>query len=93
MLAAEPDLILGQMSAMDSPLLLVQGLRDDHDAQHQMSVLAERVQGPMKWVILRHDGHFPQHESTEVVLDLICGHLEEPERGLQRAKMASRGNG
>ncbi|WP_280773282.1 alpha/beta hydrolase [Rhizobium sp. SG_E_25_P2] len=75
-LAANPDHVLGGLAGLDAPLLMVQGLKDD-GAQHQMSALSTRVRGPMKWVILRKDGHFPQHDSTDMVLDLICGHLQD----------------
>ncbi|MBB1249917.1 alpha/beta fold hydrolase [Rhizobium sp. G21] len=75
-LAANPDHVLGGLARIDAPMLLVQGLRDE-GTQHQMSALSTRVRGPMKWVILRNDGHFPQHDSTDIVLDLICGHLQD----------------
>lgn len=77
-LIADPDRVLRQLDALEAPLLLIQGLKDDQGAPHQMSTLSERVPGAMNWVILRNDGHFPQHDSTEMVLDLICGHLEQP---------------
>lgn len=79
-LARDPDGMLRHIGALKAPLLLVQGLRDDYGVPQQMSVLSDRVNGPMKWVILRQDGHFPQHDSTEVVLDLICGHLDDHDR-------------
>ncbi|MBU3963212.1 MAG: alpha/beta hydrolase [Alphaproteobacteria bacterium] len=77
-LATDPDRVLGRIQKLDAPLLLIQGLKDDCGAPGQMDAISARVQGPMKWVILQHDGHYPQHDSTEVVLDLICGHLAEP---------------
>jgi pimeloyl-ACP methyl ester carboxylesterase len=77
-LAANPDRVLGGLARIEAPMLLVQGLRDD-GAQHQMSALSTRVRSPMKWVILRKDGHFPQHDSTDIVLDLISGHLRDAE--------------
>lgn len=77
-LATDPDRVLGRIQKLDAPLLLIQGLKDDCGAPGQMAAISARVQGPMKWVILQHDGHYPQHDSTEVVLDLICGHLAEP---------------
>lgn len=76
-LAAEPERVLARVQKLDAPLLLIQGLKDDYGAPQQMAAISARVQGPMKWVILQHDGHYPQHDSTEVVLDLICGHLAE----------------
>lgn len=78
-LTGAPDRVLEQISALDAPLLLIQGLRDEYGVENQMAALSDRVPGPMKWVILRQDGHFPQHDSTEVVLDLICGHLDDRE--------------
>lgn len=78
-LAARPDHVLARLATLGAPLLLVQGLNDEYGAHQQMSALSAHVRGPMKWVILRNDGHFPQHDSTEVVLDLICGHLEDIE--------------
>ncbi len=75
--SADPGVILDRVGALTAPLLLIQGLKDDHDAQRQMEVLSDRVPGPMKWVMLRHDGHFPQHDNPDVVIDMICRHLEE----------------
>lgn len=88
-LSAAPERVLEQVAALDAPLLLIQGLRDEYGVQHQMAALSDRVPGPMKWVILRQDGHFPQHDSTEVVLDLICGHLDDREEQRRPDRMGS----
>jgi pimeloyl-ACP methyl ester carboxylesterase len=77
-LAASPDQMLAHISALHAPLLLIQGLRDEYGAQQQMAAISARVEGQMQWVILRKDGHHPQHDNTDVVLDLIAGHIEVP---------------
>jgi pimeloyl-ACP methyl ester carboxylesterase len=76
-LSANPGMVLDHVGALTAPLLLVQGLKDEYGAQHQMEALSDRVHGPMKWVMLRHDGHFPQHDNPDVVIDMICGHFED----------------
>ncbi|HZG27427.1 MAG TPA: alpha/beta hydrolase [Ensifer sp.] len=78
-LSADPCMVLDRVGALTAPLLLIQGLRDEYGAQRQMEALSDRVHGPMKWVMLRHDGHFPQHDNPDVVIDMICSHLEEAE--------------
>lgn len=77
--SANPGVVLDRVGALTAPLLLVQGLKDEYGAQRQMEALSDRVHGPMKWVMLRHDGHFPQHDNPDVVIDMICGHFEEDE--------------
>lgn len=76
-LAVHPGTVLDHVKSLAAPLLLIQGLKDRHGAHAQMEALSERVHGPMKWVMLRQDGHFLQHDNAEVVLDMICGHLGE----------------
>ncbi len=76
-LSANPGLVLNRVDALTAPLLLIQGLKDEYGAQRQMEELSDRVHGPIKWVMLRHDGHFPQHDNADVVIDMICGHFEE----------------
>lgn len=76
-LSTHPGMVLDRVDALVAPLLLIQGLKDDYGAQRQMEALSDRVHGPMKWVMLRHDGHFPQHDNADVVIDMICGHFEE----------------
>lgn len=76
-LSAKPGMVLDRVGALAAPLLLIQGLKDEYGAQRQMQALSDRVQGPMKWVMLRHDGHFPQHDNADVVIDMICGHFED----------------
>ncbi|MET3611710.1 pimeloyl-ACP methyl ester carboxylesterase [Rhizobium aquaticum] len=74
-LTANPGMVLDRVGALTAPLLLIQGLKDEYGAQRQMEALSDRVHGPMKWVMLRHDGHFPQHDNADVVIDMICGHF------------------
>lgn len=76
-LTAEPGMVLEHVGALTAPLLLIQGLKDEYGAQRQMEALSDRVHGPMKWVMLRHDGHFPQHDNADLVIDMICGHLAD----------------
>ena len=76
-MSADPGMVLDHVGALTAPLLLIQGLRDEYGAQIQMEALSDRIRGPMKWVMLRHDGHFPQHDNPDVVIDMICGHLDE----------------
>lgn len=90
-LAANPDLVLDCLGSLTSPLLLIQGLKDEYGARSQMEALSDRIHGPMKWVILRQDGHYPQHDKAEIVLDLICGHLEEPLASIGARYMRAQG--
>lgn len=76
-LCDHPSMVLDHVGALTAPLLLIQGLKDEYGAQRQMEALSDRVPGPMKWVMLRQDGHFPQHDNPDVVIDMICGHLDE----------------
>jgi pimeloyl-ACP methyl ester carboxylesterase len=76
-LSAKPEMVLDRVEALTAPLLLIQGLKGEYGAQGQMEALSDRVHGQMKWVMLRQDGHFPQHDNADVVIDMICGHLEE----------------
>lgn len=76
-LTAEPGMVLDRVDTLAAPLLLMQGLKDEYGAQRQMEALSDRVHGQMKWVMLRNDGHFPQHDNADVVIDMICGHLQE----------------
>lgn len=88
-LSAEPEMVLDHVAALTAPLLLIQGLKDEYGAQRQMQALSDRVQGPMKWVMLRHDGHFPQHDNADVVIDMICSHFDEtaPDMGNKRRQL------
>ena len=77
-LAVNPHHVLARISPMTAPLLLVQGLRDEYGTAQQMEAISARIKGPMQWVILRKDGHHPQRENPDVVLDLIARHIEAP---------------
>lgn len=89
-LATHPDHVLAHIGALSAPLLLIQGLKDAYGVQSQMDAISARVEGEMQWVILRKDGHHPQLDNTEVVLDLIAGHVEEPVRPAgKRRRLAS----
>ncbi|OJF98182.1 hypothetical protein AX761_12555 [Rhizobium sp. 58] len=77
-LAKNPNHVLAHITTLTAPLLLIQGLRDDYGTQQQMDAISARVEGPMQWVILRKDGHHPQLDNMEVVLDLIARHIEKP---------------
>ncbi len=86
-LCANPDYVLDRLQKLNAPLLLIQGLKDDLGAPQQMSAISARVPGQMNWVILRQDGHYPQHDSTDVVLDMISGHLKQPDANVRTERL------
>lgn len=90
-LATNPHHVLDHITTLTAPFLLIQGLRDDYGTQQQMDEISARVQGPMQWVILRKDGHHPQLDSMEVVLDLITRHIDGPTAPARRKALTSSG--
>lgn len=77
-LCAVPDALLDRIDGLAAPTLLIQGLRDEYDAGGQISAVAARISGPVKWILLQQSGHYPQYDSPGVVLDLIESHLASP---------------
>lgn len=85
-LCASPDALLDRLGRLRAPTLLVQGLRDEDGSSDQIAAMAARISGPVKWVLLRQDGHYPQHDNPGLVLDLIENHLAPPlARGQNRS--------
>lgn len=74
-LCQAPDALLDHIDGVRAPVLFVQGLRDEFGSGMQVSLPASRVAGPVKWVLLQRDGHFPQHENPEQILALIETHF------------------
>ncbi|MBX9457948.1 MAG: alpha/beta hydrolase [Rhizobium sp.] len=89
-LCRTPDRLLDHMGSLKAPLLLIQGLRDAIGSTAQVSRIAARVSNAVKWVLLQQDGHFPQHDNPEQVLDLIEGHLSAADRSASSRPRAVR---
>lgn len=81
-LCGTPDRLLDGMGSLRAPLLLIQGLRDAIGSTAQVAHVAARLSNAVKWVLLQQDGHFPQHDNPEQVLDLIEGHLFTTDRSM-----------
>jgi pimeloyl-ACP methyl ester carboxylesterase len=77
-LCAEPTAVLDRLEGLSAPILLVQGLRDEFGTSMQVSQAAARALGPVKWVLLQRDGHFPHLDNPGQMLDLIESHLASP---------------
>lgn len=66
---------LDVLPGMTAPLLLVQGMEDEFASAEQISEIADSVSGPVDWVLLRGQGHFPQHDIPEQIVGLVTLHL------------------
>jgi pimeloyl-ACP methyl ester carboxylesterase len=77
-LCSNPTAVLDKLDALTSPILLIQGLRDEFGSSAQVSLAASRAAGPVKWVLLQRDGHFPHLDNPGQMLDLIDSHLAKP---------------
>lgn len=77
-LSAKPCAVLDRLVGLSAPILLVQGLRDNFGTSMQVSQVASRACGPVKWVLLQRDGHFPHLDNPGQMLDLIESHLATP---------------
>jgi len=66
---------LDVLPGMTAPLLLIQGMEDEFATAEQISAIADSVSGPVNWVLLRGQGHFPQHDVPEQIVGLVSGHL------------------
>lgn len=58
------------------PLLLIQGMDDEFASPVQLSAIAGVVSGPVKWVMLHGEGHFPQHDNPEQIFRLVEAHID-----------------
>lgn len=71
-----------QWSALDlfegvaAPLLLIQGMEDEFASPVQLSAISGVVSGPVKWVMLHGEGHFPQHDNPEQIFRLVEAHID-----------------
>ena len=77
-LCAKPNAVLDRLEGLTAPILLVQGLRDEFGSSNQVSMIATRASGPVKWVLLQRDGHFVHLDNPGQMLDLIESHLATP---------------
>lgn len=77
-LCAEPNAVLDRLEGLSAPILLLQGLRDEFGGTMQVSQAAARAAGPVKWVLLQRDGHFPHLDNPGQMLDLVESHLAAP---------------
>ena len=67
---------LDLLAGVAAPLLLIQGMEDAFSSPVQLSAIADVVSGPVKWVMLHGEGHFPQHDNPEQIFQLVEAHID-----------------
>lgn len=77
-LCANPTAVLERLDGLTTPIFFVQGLRDEFGSGTQVSLVAARATGPVKWVLLQRDGHFLHLDNPGQMLGLIESHFAIP---------------
>jgi pimeloyl-ACP methyl ester carboxylesterase len=72
--------VVDNMREVVTPLLLLQGDRDDFGTLHQVDLIRDAVQGPTEALILENCGHDPHIERRQEVIDATVGFVS----GLRR---------
>ena len=72
---AEPEALPAALAEAKG-LLLIQGMEDAFSSPVQLSAIADVVSGPVKWVMLHGEGHFPQHDNPEQIFQLVEAHID-----------------
>lgn len=60
--------MLDRLSAIRVPTVFLQGDQDPYGSEAQVRAVTDRVQGPVRGVLLPGIGHIPHHEAREAVL-------------------------
>lgn len=67
--------IVDRLSAIDSPVLVVQGTDDPYGTVAQLDAIEARVGGPARRLLLDGVGHTPQVEARQATLDAVTAFI------------------
>lgn len=68
--------ITARLDAIQAPVLMIQGEKDEYGSAAQIEAVASRVQGPAETLLIPGCGHAPHHESRALVLERVAGFLQ-----------------
>jgi pimeloyl-ACP methyl ester carboxylesterase len=65
------------LPAIESPVLVVQGLDDNYGTVRQVDAVVTQVGGPAESLVLAHCGHSPHSEHPDAVLEAASGFVRQ----------------